>query len=481
LAKGRIFELRSAEGESLVLDRTTGFWVQEGVTGLGKPLYSIDADRSADVPGTIFYDARADNRQVFLPLDISAVDRVTMLARKQTLHRLTDPANTDPGWLYITDANGTYRLQCYYVDGLGGDESHDLAGANGEESWQRCGLVLQAVDPYFESPTDTVLSWGYSGTVPFFPILPIKLNPGQVLSDAAAPVTNNWFRNPTAETNLTFWDTQWFFGKPNVVLTQDASLVPPDGGSFSVKSVSPSTPADVSGPSQITSTVLTIGVTYTAHCWVYVPSGQLDARLLIDLGPDTLPMTIKDQWIWMKITFTATATSHRMTVLPPTSVTDGSNWQVWVDKFAISEGVISDPSEYIDGDQPNCHWSGTAHSSASYRDAIYQPSYIDNTGTVEAYPVWTAVGPGTQLDINDRARERRITLNYTMAAGEVVIVNTRDATVAKSDGTSLYRYLAEDDFFPLAPGLNAVTASLVGAGPTSSLTVRFKPRLEALV
>ena len=479
MARGRTFELRTADGQSLPLTKENGFWVQEGVTGLGKPIYDIDDDSSSDVPGVTFYGARAASRQVFLPMDITAPDRATLLVRKQLINQMLDPVNEGAGYLYITDANGTWRLQCHYADGLSGDESRDLAGESNAEHWQRVGLVLQCVDPYFENPTDQVSNWGYSGTVPFFPIMPVKLNPGQVLSDASQPVTNNWMRNPSAETNVNFWDTVWFFGAPTTVITQDASLVPPNGGAFSIKCQSPNNTSQ-SGPSQITDTTLTIGVVYTAHCWVYVPGGNADARLVIDISPQSGNMTIKDQWVWMSLTFTASATQHRLTVLPPVGV-DGSNWLVYVDKFAISEGVITNPADYIDGDQLNCHWTGTAHNSSSYRDATYAPTHIVNPGTVAAYPVWTVVGPGSQADFYNKVNGRRLRLTYTLATGQVAIFDCANGNVKLADGTSLYRYLDNDDFFPLLPGDNSVTATLIGAAAGSSITLRFKPRLEALV
>jgi Siphovirus-type tail component, C-terminal domain len=482
LARGRTFEWRGDDGSTLPFSRVDGYWVQEGVTGLGKPVYSFDTDSSADSAGMIFYGARAASRQVFIPMDVSALNRATLLEKKRVLNMALDPVMRGPGFLYITDANGTYRLRCHYVDGMTGDESAGVAGESNAEHWQRIGIVFQATDPYFEATADVVNSWGYSGNVPFFPILPIKLNPAQVLSDAAQPVTNNFFRNPSAEVDLTNWDTQWFFGTPTVVLTRDASLVPPTSkpNSFSVKSQSPADPSP-SGPSQITAAVMTIGVVYTAHCWVYVPSGQPDTRLLMNLNEQSAPITAKDQWVWARVTFTASQTSNRMSVLPIASTPDGSNYLVYTDRWAISEGTILDPSQYIDGDEDNCHWTGTPENSTSYRDAVYAPTTINNPGTVEAYPIWTIVGPGTQVDIFDKTRNRRLTLNYTIAAGQVVIIDTALATVRLVDGTSLYRYLSKDDFFPLAPGNSSVTSSIIGAASGSSITVRFKPRLEALV
>jgi hypothetical protein len=484
LARGRTFEWHGDDGTILPFAREDGYWVQEGVTGLGKPVYDIDSQSSADVEGMTFYGARAAARQVFLPMDVSAPDRATLLSKKRILNEALDPVRKGLGYLYVTDANGTYRLRCHYVDGMPGDESSGVAGESNAEHWQRIGIVLQATDPYWEATADTVYSWGYSGNIPFFPLLPVQLNPAQVLSDAAQPVTNNFMRNPKAEVNLTTWDTVWFFGQPSVVITQDASLVPPSDKpiSFSVHSVAPNDP-NGAGPSQDTALgSQTIGQVYTAHGWVYVPSGSPDHRIVVNLFTVGTVISAKDQWVWGKVTFTATQTNNRLSCVP-VSATDPENANsiVNVGKWAMSEGVINDPSEYIDGGEDNCHWSGTPENSASYRDAVYEPTTINNTGNVDAYPVWTIVGPGTQFDLHDKSNDRRFTLNYALAPGQVAIIDTVNTSVRLVDGTSLYRYLSADDFFLIPPGVSSITASLIGAASGASITVRFKPRLEALV
>ena len=127
MARGRTFEWRGPDGRTLLLDRNAGYWVLEGVTGLGKPVYANNLEANTAADGLTSRGSRAASRQVFLPMEVSGPDRVTQLDRLQYLGSITNPKN-GPGYLYIVDGGQTYRLLCLYKDGMEGDESGGMSG-----------------------------------------------------------------------------------------------------------------------------------------------------------------------------------------------------------------------------------------------------------------------------------------------------------------------------------------------------------------
>jgi hypothetical protein len=464
------------------LDRLTGYWVLDGVKGLGKPIYQNDLEDNAAADGVTPRGSRASARQVFLPLSVEGVDRSTLLARLQYLGMITNPKN-GPGWLYIVDGGKTYRLLCTYKEGMEGDEGG--SGDQDGEMWLKTSLTLEAIDPYFESPTLFTAEYGFAGTVPFFsaPFFPLKLNANQVLSDISQPARNNFVLNPSAETDALNWTNSALGSTPSVISNTAifaGGAAPKGDWVFQIQASAAA--ASVLAFPNLTSAgaPFTIGQPYTFHGWVYVPSGMPDVRPEIFFGALGPTITTKDQWVWFKVPFTAASTSDRpeLNMLNPPN----SSALYYADAIDVTEGTVQTPQEYIDGDQLFCHWSGTPHASGSFQDPIFDPAVITNPGTVESYPVIQVIGPGTAMTANNlrSGREFSVMLATGLGSGQVMTLDFRHKTARLDDGTNVYRYITSDDFWALLPGDNAVQLALADAAAGSKVIVTWNPRFEAI-
>lgn len=487
MASGRTFSWHASDGRVLALDRALGYWVLEGVTGLGRPVYQNDNEANALEDGTTPRGSRAASRQVFLPMEAYGFDRAQLIQRMQQFVEMTNP-KYGPGNLYIVDGGRTYRLQCMYREGMEGGEGPSATGESGEGNErhsQRTGPVFEAIDPFFESPELALEEWGYGGDVSFFssPFFPVKLNPSQVLSSIGQPARFNRLTNPSFELNVTSWEAS-VFGNPATTITREVVWGTAPAGtapdSWAGQVIWPNT-ATETGPS-IVGAGLTVGEVYTAHGWIYVPSSTpFIPRLDVFFNAGNVLVTERDRWVWNKIQFTALGTSERVIITADGGSPAGG--LVALDKWAITEGTVNSPEEYIDGDQLYCHWSGTPHASTSFQDPIYKPAVINSSGTVEAYPVVKIVGPGSTFISENTRTGRRLTLSLgaPLASGEVVTMDHRAKTITRADGSSLYRYLTEDDFWPLLPGENMVRFALSGAAAGSRVVVTHYPRYESIV
>lgn len=104
---------------------------------------------------------------------------------------------------------------------------------------------------------------------------------------------------------------------------------------------------------------------------------------------------------------------------------------------------------------------------------------INNPGDVAAYPIWTAVGPGEDLVIRDEATGRGIALDYTLAAGESLVVDSRPymQSITKNDGTRLRQHVTERAyFFGFQPEYNNFTIEFANTSAASSVGYSFRPR-----
>jgi len=478
VASGRTFEWHSADGRVIKLqDYWSGYQVLEGVTGLGKPQYQNDNEENANTDGVTPRGSRAVIRQVFLPMHIWGASRDQLLTRCDDLAELINPKN-GPGYLYIFDGSRQYRLLCMYNSGMEGDESQSMAGQSGGEFWQKTGPTFNSIDPYFEDPLLLSQDWGYGGAVPFFPIPPIRLNPNQVLSDVSQPTRNNWVANPSAETNVSNWSNSALGSTPSII-TRDVVVSKKGDWAFRLEASAASTGV-FSFPDYI-GTPLVVNQTYTFHGWVWVPSGQVFTVnpdiFFISSGSDILD---RNQWSWFHLPFVAGSTSDRVDVTMRNCL---AGEYLYADALAVTEGIITSPDEYIDGDQLYCHWSGTPHGSSSYQDPLYKPSVVSNPGSAEAYPVWKIVGPGSILTLDNVRTGRKLAVNLATAlgSGQVMTIDSKNKTVKLNDGTNLYRYTNPDDFWPLMPGDNTIRAALSGASSGSQIILTYNPRYEAIV
>lgn len=101
---------------------------------------------------------------------------------------------------------------------------------------------------------------------------------------------------------------------------------------------------------------------------------------------------------------------------------------------------------------------------------------VDNTGDAEAFPFWTIVGPGQNLEIRLPSGEGFKWLG-TLSAGQTLFVDTKVGTIVDQSGASRYSSLdTAPRFFRLPPGSTTVLASMESATSASKITCSWRPR-----
>lgn len=99
------------------------------------------------------------------------------------------------------------------------------------------------------------------------------------------------------------------------------------------------------------------------------------------------------------------------------------------------------------------------------------------------YPRWTVTGPGSTLVLENVTTGRAIQVNATLAADEVLVIDTRPGfqSVQLTDGTNLMGSLASDPaLWPLVEGVNTVSVSLASATAASRIQGTFRPRYSGI-
>lgn len=118
---------------------------------------------------------------------------------------------------------------------------------------------------------------------------------------------------------------------------------------------------------------------------------------------------------------------------------------------------------------------------------VFAQVTLTNAGDVESWPVWVITGPGANPKLRNLTTGKDLELPaYTIAAGEVVTIDTRPTgstrkTVTSSTGGNLYRLLSGTSaLWPLARGTNSVAIEMGGATSASSVQVSRRHRYLAV-
>lgn len=100
---------------------------------------------------------------------------------------------------------------------------------------------------------------------------------------------------------------------------------------------------------------------------------------------------------------------------------------------------------------------------------------IDNYGNADAWPVVTLRGPLTSPYIYSVARGKLFKLAYTLATGDVVVIDMRAKTVMLNGTTSLVAYKSADsDWFSLAPEVdNVLSFTTASSADTGTMEVTW--------
>lgn len=108
---------------------------------------------------------------------------------------------------------------------------------------------------------------------------------------------------------------------------------------------------------------------------------------------------------------------------------------------------------------------------------------ITNPGDEEAWPVWTVVGPMTQLRAWNVTLGTRFALTYPLGVEQTITITTDLATVRGPGDTNLSRHIdwfnpAGTELWPLTDGPNVVGLEVDGAGTTTKVRMEFTPRYD---
>lgn len=106
-------------------------------------------------------------------------------------------------------------------------------------------------------------------------------------------------------------------------------------------------------------------------------------------------------------------------------------------------------------------------------------SSINNPGDLEAWPVWTISGPGSNIVITNLTTSQSLTLNTSVTSGQSITIDTRPGakTVLDDGGNSLFPLMTPTSvLFPLAKGDNHIQVAMDSTSATSSIRLAFRPR-----
>jgi endo-1,4-beta-D-glucanase Y len=97
---------------------------------------------------------------------------------------------------------------------------------------------------------------------------------------------------------------------------------------------------------------------------------------------------------------------------------------------------------------------------------------------VETWPVWTVMGPGSNLIIKNNTSGETLSANISLASGEAIKIDTQPYVkrVVGPDGSNWFRFLVSRSLWPLLPGSNDVTLSMTGATSSSYVSVAYRDR-----
>lgn len=105
----------------------------------------------------------------------------------------------------------------------------------------------------------------------------------------------------------------------------------------------------------------------------------------------------------------------------------------------------------------------------------------NTTGDVVSYPIWTIYGPlaaGLQV-LNSSSVG--FTYNAAIPAGDFIVIDSYNNTVANSAGVNMYSNLGPaPKFFTVPPGTSAVQINGTGATSATSVVCSYYPRREVL-
>lgn len=110
---------------------------------------------------------------------------------------------------------------------------------------------------------------------------------------------------------------------------------------------------------------------------------------------------------------------------------------------------------------------------------VFGTTSLANTGDLEAWPVWTFTGPGSEPSVSNLTTGETFTSSLTLAAGETLTVDTRPGqkSVVDSSGNNQFRTLSvASSLWSLQPGTNSLSLGMGATTGASSIALAYRRR-----
>jgi hypothetical protein len=110
---------------------------------------------------------------------------------------------------------------------------------------------------------------------------------------------------------------------------------------------------------------------------------------------------------------------------------------------------------------------------------VFADTTIANNGDVESWPTWIITGPGDTIYIRNLTTGEFININYTLAPGDTITIDTRPGkkTVTFGDGTNLYPNMSSDSsLWALQAGNNQVRIEMQNSQVASNVQLSYQNR-----
>lgn len=111
---------------------------------------------------------------------------------------------------------------------------------------------------------------------------------------------------------------------------------------------------------------------------------------------------------------------------------------------------------------------------------------VENRGDVDSFPVWTFRGPLTSVTVTS-AQSQSFAYVDPIALGEVITIDTFNATVTDQDGVNMYASLGPSPkLFAIPAGTSTLNIEAIGTVPDAPgtpgtlITCSYKPRREVI-
>jgi phage-related protein len=102
---------------------------------------------------------------------------------------------------------------------------------------------------------------------------------------------------------------------------------------------------------------------------------------------------------------------------------------------------------------------------------------------VEAWPLWTIVGPAVNPTLTNNTTGKSIALTISLTVGQSLTIDTRPGfkTITRENGSNQFSAASPaSSLWSLARGLNTITLSVTGSSGASQLQLQYKQRYEGV-